>query len=76
MAVEKIVTFHVVMYLKALAASWRHRHWYTGRARHRTSYLGTAAAIPATDLIWTLRDERDFRRFTRLHDDTETLILS
>lgn len=76
MSIEQIITFNLIVFVKAVTASWRNRHWYEGRARHRVSYLGTKDAIPAVDLIWSLRDERDFRRFTRLHDNTETMVLT
>lgn len=59
---DRIATFWLIMLLHSLRASWRNRHRYTGRARHRTSYLGSGRAVSATDLIWALRRERDLVR--------------
>lgn len=41
-----------------LKATWRHRDWYTGRARHTMRHLGTGRGIPAADLIIYLRNSR------------------
>lgn len=76
MTFDQIVAFNVIIFCKAVAASWRNRHWYDGRARHRVSYLGTKDAVRANDLVWLLRNERHQPIFHRMHDNTETLVLA
>lgn len=60
----------------AAEATRRYGDRYYRIGRHSTRAQGLLHGRRANDIVWALRNERHQPIFHRMHDDTETLVLT